>query len=942
MRPIQLTLEGFTSFRKRQTLDFTDLDLFAITGDTGAGKSSLLDAMTFALYGKVARLGKDSGTELVSQGAMALKVVFQFAVRQMVYRITRSWESGSKRAKTLFLLERFHEGKWVRCARTEKIEQILRMDFNAFIRVVLLPQGQFDEFLKRDPKKRRELLRQLAGLDIFERMRQEAFQRAKQYKSERLAIERFLKTIEVPTSEEVLEKQGQLVKLGQKLSGLDKQAILAQKQLDDEERLLDLIKRLSELQGQLALLDEKKEAIAQLEKQLRQAQQADRLAGEWALVQAARRQDEAALEEVEFAEAQVEEALAVLQEKRATLMDYVGQQLKVAEVRTQAVYHWVIAADLRLVETTPNETRLAQLKRIATPLIHWQEKSLFVLAAREKWQEASEALEGALADHDVAVLAVDKALADLQAARAFNETLQQQNQAAALRALLHTGDECPVCGGRYPKAHELPSLPELAFREIEPLETSYREAEEALQIALTAKTKAETTLENLQDLPDKEAELADLHQQISEVLATDDWAAADLEQEYEALQEQADSYYEALQEKEQADNALDKAEMAQRFAREAFEETRDQYEDSAEEQDRQQHQLQEAEMALDRETDGLSYEHLSETLEHYEEDLARRINQANRAYQTAHDDLIEAETGNKQARREVESALDEKEQRDETWQSTLHILGFNEDNMLNYNALPEQQATWESEIRDYSDHHIALETEMTSLRGFCGVQTTNEAQIEQRREAKAIAIKELQAAYQQKMDLSSWLQIAKERQKQAKTQKEETITLDEQAQIYHILAQKLQSDEFQSYLLEQFERELVARATVLLHDLTDARYALEIQEGHYWVTDHWNGGESRRVRTLSGGETFATSLAMALALSEKLAKGTELGSLFLDEGFDTLDAATLDSVTLMLESLRQQDRLIGIITHIPALADRLPAQVNVSKSLEGSRLVIER
>jgi len=267
----------------------------------------------------------------------------------MLYRVTRSWQSGPKKAKTLFLLERFHEGKWVKCARTEKIEQILRMDFNAFIRVVLLPQGQFDEFLKRDPKKRRELLRQLAGLDIFERMRQEAFQRAKQYNTERQAIERLLKTIEVPTSKEVL----------------DKQAILAQKQLDDEERLLALIKRLSELQGQFALLDDKREAIAQLDKQLRQAQQADRLAGEWAKVEEARRQDETALEAAPFAEENVEEALAVLQDKRATLMDYVGQQLKVADVRTQAVYDWVIAADLRLVETTPDEMRLAQLKQIA-------------------------------------------------------------------------------------------------------------------------------------------------------------------------------------------------------------------------------------------------------------------------------------------------------------------------------------------------------------------------------------------------------------------------------------------------------------------------------------------------------------------------------------------------------------------------------------------------
>lgn len=135
--------------------------------------------------------------------------------------------------------------------------------------------------------------------------------------------------------------------------------------------------------------------------------------------------------------------------------------------------------------------------------------------------------------------------------------------------------------------------------------------------------------------------------------------------------------------------------------------------------------------------------------------------------------------------------------------------------------------------------------------------------------------------------------------------------------------------------------ELVTRATVLLKELTDSRYTLKIQDGEYWVEDNWNGGEKRRVQTLSGGETFATSLSMALALSEKLSMGAELGSLFLDEGFGTLDTETLESVTQILESLRQQDRLIGVITHVRALADRLPMQVKVHKSSEGSKLLLE-
>jgi exonuclease SbcC len=112
-----------------------------------------------------------------------------------------------------------------------------------------------------------------------------------------------------------------------------------------------------------------------------------------------------------------------------------------------------------------------------------------------------------------------------------------------------------------------------------------------------------------------------------------------------------------------------------------------------------------------------------------------------------------------------------------------------------------------------------------------------------------------------------------------------------------------------------------------------------IQNGEYEVEDNWNGGESRRLRTLSGGETFAASLSMALALSEKLSMGVELGSLFLDEGFGTLDAETLESVTQILVSLQQQNRLIGVITHIQALAEQLPSQVKVHNCItKGSTL----
>jgi exonuclease SbcC len=116
----------------------------------------------------------------------------------------------------------------------------------------------------------------------------------------------------------------------------------------------------------------------------------------------------------------------------------------------------------------------------------------------------------------------------------------------------------------------------------------------------------------------------------------------------------------------------------------------------------------------------------------------------------------------------------------------------------------------------------------------------------------------------------------------------------------------------------------------------------------FLIVDRWNGGDTRSVKTLSGGETFLASLALALALAEQLpslsghAAGGALESLFIDEGFSHLDAETLDVVASALEVLGEdRRRLIGVITHVPALAERMPARITVHKSQTGSTVTVE-
>src|SRR6266540_228327 len=198
MRPLRLEVKGFTAFRDPVEIDFTELDVFAISGPTGSGKSSLLDAMTYALYGRVERVG-DRVSQLVSQGQPRMAVTLEFAVGHDRYRVTRSTPSG--KGATKILLERQDEGgEWKQAGEgADRVREAgpliataIGLTYDGFTRSVLLPQGRFAEFLVGDPARRREILSSLLGLWLFDRLKEragaiarEAFDRA-QWTSELL------------------------------------------------------------------------------------------------------------------------------------------------------------------------------------------------------------------------------------------------------------------------------------------------------------------------------------------------------------------------------------------------------------------------------------------------------------------------------------------------------------------------------------------------------------------------------------------------------------------------------------------------------------------------------------------------------------------------------------------------------------------------------------
>jgi len=162
---------------------------------------------------------------------------------------------------------------------------------------------------------------------------------------------------------------------------------------------------------------------------------------------------------------------------------------------------------------------------------------------------------------------------------------------------------------------------------------------------------------------------------------------------------------------------------------------------------------------------------------------------------------------------------------------------------------------------------------------------------------------------------------------------------------FDALSRELRADRIIAFLQVEALQILAAAGSEYLSILSGGRYRLAFDQDEFFVIDAWNGEERRSARTLSGGETFLASLGLALALSEQvrslsLSPRADMDSLFLDEGFGTLDPETLEVVVDAIEQLGSDGRMVGVITHVRELALRLPARIEVEGSPRGSRVQV--
>ncbi|OAZ91447.1 AAA family ATPase [Halomonas sp. G11] len=863
MTPLSLTMQAFGPFAGRETLDFTALGqspLFLINGPTGAGKSSILDALCFALYGQTTGAERDASQMRCDQAAAdaLTEVTLDFRLRGNAYRIRRVPQQERPKARGEGTTTQNAEAQlWQLTAEGEKgdclvaksvndattqVQGLIGLDASQFRQVMVLPQGKFREMLLADSKDREKIFSQLFQTQIFqrieERLRTQANQIERDVNNHRQRVEGILQASDVESDAALDEERRALAPRHQAAQHDLAEARARREAAEHAERQGKELQAQFDQQAKLqadrkALLDQKDD-IDDAQARLAAHAQTQALATVYQRLQAAQQTARSTREE----HAQAERAMAQQQAAQAD-------------------------AQRALADARPPFEQLPAMREQAFRLHRAVEQCQELAALEAQRGQLAEQVEGAATE--VARLRPGVEAAEQHATE--QEMRWHQGQAALLAARLEAQAPCPVCGSR---EHPAPASAEQA-----PVtQAEVKQARAAFEKARQALSKAEQHHAQLsQQLADKEAHCQRLRGELGE------------QSSLEAL--------EAAQAKLKAD--IQATETAWQTAQE---------------------KAQQAQTALAR-------------------------------AETTLDDVNQ-----RQAR--ADSVLDEAQG---AWQHALADSVFDDEEAFNRARLSDEEA------RRLSDAVAQFQRELAKLEGQLeAIHTRLEGQelpdlatlAEQVAAAKAQE-QTFEKTYQQLAARMAQLDATREKLDAAHAAQ---ASLEAQYRVWGTLSEVANGRTGQRISLQRFVLgvlldDVLIQASERLVHMSRGRYQLVRREDpskgnrasglELDVADTYTG-KNRPVATLSGGESFMAALSLALGLSDVVqayAGGIQLDTLFIDEGFGSLDQDALDQAIAMLSELQMGGRMIGIISHVSELKEQIPVRVDVRASRQGSSVDIK-
>ena len=1020
MKPISLTIEAFGPYRDSVTLDFNELQnhsMFLISGPTGAGKTSILDAMVYALYGEPS--GEVRKTDAIrsdfAEPQHMTRVDFSFAIGEAQYRVERLPKqlvakkrgTGMREQNASATVYEMKDGEWKVIATSaaairDTIQRIIGFRKDQFLQVVLLPQGEFRKLLVASTSEREELLHTLFRTELYRRL-QDALKSA--YDEAKLGIEEnitkqsaLLQSIlhdeEIPvlTIEHVRELlkdrephretlvverdkavavvdqfnalrnewalynqvQQSLIKATNKLD-LVKEREKERSSLNEKVQFLtgltpsyELYKQLGDKQAVLktlktALSDAKKSVEVATQHESKCTEDYEVLASHAETIQAKR----TALAQLRQQSEKFDE-LALLNQELTTLKSKLEtQDREKSEAKLQAQHKLVADLEAELVEMRKqfqvNSKALESIPHIQEQLSQLQRYSE-LLVEKQKAQNDIDAKEGALATLDESVKNSTVRLERL-------EHLMAEGRAFELVHLVVDNEPCPVCGST--EHPQLASKPEL-YPTKEEVEEARAVRDGALQKRASEIGQKETLSVRLHELDEQ------VKDQVSKLKSSiADFSEDTFDSTQQDLWSQMNRLTALRKDTEQLSKIITKNEHDLIEGKD----TLAKLESGHNELLNNLHDLEVQVSSVQAKIDGLSKILPTTDLDTWHkqiESLETEINTYDEQLKICKSSLDAAkeQLNAKRGRLEILFAQVQEE--------TKNLDGFYQEYVKSLQSISVSEDDFIDALGDYKALD-AFRTELHALdETFSTAQAVYDAALKHAQsviEPSDTVSDEVYDTAVEKRDnlvgsLAAWdketkhiettLASLEELEKAMGGAREEITFLSRLNDLANGGEQGFKNVTFERYVLGAILDEVVYAANLRLQKMSRSRYSLERSDYtgggrgkqglDLAVMDAFTG-QSRPANTLSGGETFLASMALALGLADVIqsyAGGIHMDTMFIDEGFGTLDPDTLELAMETLVQLQSSGRLIGMISHVPELKTRIPAHLEVTRGDDGS------
>lgn len=888
MKPLKIKISAFGPYKNCIDIDFEKLGesgIFLITGDTGAGKTTIFDSISFALFGEVSGSNRpvpsvrsdfaDNDTETFVELEFTHKNKKYKIRRNPAYERTKKRGEGTTKTSADASLE--YDDKVISGTKNVdiKIEEILGINSKQFKQISMLAQGEFLKILFAESKDRTEIFRRIFDTDIYNQIAKRLADKTRIAKAELEQLKDYFainssnivwkdgiqsvqpKDVNELFIQEILEKLQQEIKINseqfekcqEQISKQSDENSKMEKEITAQKDKNDKIDSCQKLQEEQKVLQEKQEDIKQKEILIQKSQEI--------------------INKILPKEDKKKELEKEILQKQKVLQD-ISEKIELGKKKEEK-----FKQILELIEIIKVQfQKYSELKDGKTELEDKIKKLQVIIKEQENKKIASEnaqKLEAEWEKLSTEVLEKEKEF--------FRE------QAGILAEKLKENEPCPVCGSLHHPNLAIKSTSVLTKEELDNLKEKEEKSRKTLTDATNKVTeinsKIETLIKEFGEKPDVEL----YNKKYAEI-------SEELEKAYNQLN---DNY---------------KKIMLKDIVIESFE------------------------------------------YDIFKEKITNKISKER-------EEFLKLQTQQEENKKQIDELLQKKEKAQNDYQNTLKELGFENEEQYKKSVLNNLQIEiFSKEIEKYKTdvtiNATKLEEIQKEIKGFEKVDLTAKIQEFNNKKQELENMRRQQMEYHRIFENNNRILVdLQTNSKKLDSKIKEFTMVEDLSKIANGTVYGKRRIEFEQFVQASYFDMVIIEANKRLLKMTDNRFLLVRKESSERVSDkiglelevidNYNG-KRRDVKSLSGGEAFKAALSLALGLSDVIQSysgGIVVDTMFIDEGFGSLDTESREQAINTLNQLTDNHKLIGIISHVTELKERIDKKIIVTKSTGGSKITVE-